>query len=212
MPQGDTFPALMPGCWPCCCTHAPGVLEGIALGGNPNFALVDEAYPYIAKRLLTDDTPRRRAALRYMVYGRQGVFDVDRYGMPVRLLSTAHVCIPMVSYVGQYSCRAKGGPVNCFGAGYTAVSLVHLSVLAATGGHAPVCVGPQVDRAFCGCRLPSPTSCHAMPYMQADRPAGSPRAVCRVVQERHGQHGRGRRHGRQGWRRSGIHSIHIGAR
>ena len=38
--------------------------------GNPDFALVDEAYPYIAKRLLTDDSPRLRAALKYMVYGR----------------------------------------------------------------------------------------------------------------------------------------------
>ncbi|GLI71535.1 hypothetical protein VaNZ11_016767 [Volvox africanus] len=58
--------------------RAIGVLEGIALVGNPDFALVDEAYPYIAKRLLTDDSPRLMAALRYMVYGRDGVFDADR--------------------------------------------------------------------------------------------------------------------------------------
>jgi len=38
--------------------RAIGVLEGIALVGDPEFALVDEAYPYIAKRLLTDPTPR----------------------------------------------------------------------------------------------------------------------------------------------------------
>lgn len=44
-----------------------GVLEGIALVGNPDFALVDEAFPYISKRLMTDDSPRLRAALRYMV-------------------------------------------------------------------------------------------------------------------------------------------------
>lgn len=43
------------------------MLEGIALVGNPNFAIVDEAYPYVAKRLLTDDSPRLRAALQYMV-------------------------------------------------------------------------------------------------------------------------------------------------
>ncbi|KAG2432690.1 hypothetical protein HYH02_006675 [Chlamydomonas schloesseri] len=58
--------------------RAIGVLEGIALVGNPDFALVDEAYPYIAKRLLTDDSPRLRAALKYMVYGRDGVFDAER--------------------------------------------------------------------------------------------------------------------------------------
>ncbi|GAX72999.1 hypothetical protein CEUSTIGMA_g451.t1 [Chlamydomonas eustigma] len=58
--------------------RAISVLEGIALVGNPEFALVDEAYPYISKRLLTDDSPRLRAALKYMVYGRSGVFDADR--------------------------------------------------------------------------------------------------------------------------------------
>ncbi|PSC74356.1 putative aarF domain-containing kinase chloroplastic [Micractinium conductrix] len=58
--------------------RAIGVLEGIALVGSPDFAIVDEAFPYIAKRLMTDDSPRLRAALRYMVYGRDTVFDADR--------------------------------------------------------------------------------------------------------------------------------------
>jgi len=58
--------------------RAIGVLEGIALVGNEDFAIVDEAYPYISKRLLTDDSPRLRAALRYMVYGNSGIFDVER--------------------------------------------------------------------------------------------------------------------------------------
>ena len=48
--------------------RAIGVLEGIALVGDPNFAIVDEAFPYISKRLMTDDSPRLREALRYMVY------------------------------------------------------------------------------------------------------------------------------------------------
>ena len=58
--------------------RAIGVLEGIALVGNPDFALVDEAYPYISKRLLTDSSPRLRASLTYMVYGKGKVFDADR--------------------------------------------------------------------------------------------------------------------------------------
>lgn len=44
--------------------RAIGVLEGIALVGNPDFALVDEAYPYLSKRLLTDDSDRLRESLR----------------------------------------------------------------------------------------------------------------------------------------------------
>merc|ERR1719446_1229482 len=58
--------------------RAIGVLEGIALVGDPGFAIVDEAYPYISRRLLTDTSPRLRAALRYMVYGQSERFDVDR--------------------------------------------------------------------------------------------------------------------------------------
>merc|ERR1719182_849539 len=61
--------------------RAISVLEGIALVGNPDFAIVDEAYPYIAKRLLTDESPRLRAALRYMVFGSGEAgdsFDADR--------------------------------------------------------------------------------------------------------------------------------------
>lgn len=107
-------------CLPLCCPtqyfaliiRAIGVLEGIALVGNPEFAIVDEvrvlhlltmrrlwfdwsacwcglrhfalspnpmspptypphyqAFPYIAKRLMTDSSPRLQEALRYMVRG-----------------------------------------------------------------------------------------------------------------------------------------------
>ena len=58
--------------------RAVSVLEGIALVGNPQFAIIDEAYPYLAKRLLTDDSPRMRSALRYMIYGESERFDVER--------------------------------------------------------------------------------------------------------------------------------------
>lgn len=59
--------------------RAIGVLEGIALVGNSDFAIVDEAYPYIAQRLLTDEAPRLRNALRYTIYGKSGVFDAERF-------------------------------------------------------------------------------------------------------------------------------------
>jgi len=44
--------------------RAISVLEGIALVRDSDFAIVDEAYPYLSKRLLTDDSPRFREALR----------------------------------------------------------------------------------------------------------------------------------------------------
>ena len=58
--------------------RAISVLEGIALVGNPEFAIVDEAYPYISRRLLTDETPRLKQAFRYMVYGKSNSLDIDR--------------------------------------------------------------------------------------------------------------------------------------
>ena len=58
--------------------RAIGVLEGIALVGDPDFALVDEAYPYLSKMLLTDTSPRLRESLKYTIYGKEGVFDIDR--------------------------------------------------------------------------------------------------------------------------------------
>merc|ERR1719424_1948604 len=58
--------------------RAISVLEGIELVGNPQFAIIDEAYPYLSKKLLTYDSPRMREALRYMVYGESKTFDVDR--------------------------------------------------------------------------------------------------------------------------------------
>lgn len=34
--------------------------------GDPEFALVDEAYPYIAKRLLTDPSPRLQVCSTFL--------------------------------------------------------------------------------------------------------------------------------------------------
>ncbi|CAE7939889.1 unnamed protein product, partial [Symbiodinium sp. KB8] len=58
--------------------RAIGVLEGIALVGDPDFAIIDEAYPYLSKQLLTNPSDRLRSSFRYMVYGKEGVFDADR--------------------------------------------------------------------------------------------------------------------------------------
>jgi aarF domain-containing kinase len=35
--------------------RAFSVLEGIGLNNDPNYAIVDQCYPYISKRLITDD-------------------------------------------------------------------------------------------------------------------------------------------------------------
>ncbi|TBR61439.1 hypothetical protein B4U84_11745 [Westiellopsis prolifica IICB1] len=43
-------------------------LEGIAIYIDPNFKVLSEAYPYVAKRLLTDPAPELRASLRDLLF------------------------------------------------------------------------------------------------------------------------------------------------
>ena len=46
--------------------RAISVLEGIALVADPEFQIIQAAYPFISRKLLTDQSPRLKAALHYM--------------------------------------------------------------------------------------------------------------------------------------------------
>ena len=70
-------------------TRAFGVLEGIALASDPNFTIIGAAYPYIAGRLLTDQDPRMQRALKYLIYGDAGVFNVRRV---INLVENVNTC------------------------------------------------------------------------------------------------------------------------
>lgn len=52
-------------------------LEGIAIFIDPNFKVLSAAYPYVAKRLLTDQAPELRASLRDLLF-RDGKFRWNR--------------------------------------------------------------------------------------------------------------------------------------
>jgi len=39
------------------------------VSSSQEFAIVDECFPYIARRMLSDDSPRMREALRTFIYG-----------------------------------------------------------------------------------------------------------------------------------------------
>jgi len=52
-------------------------LEGIAIYIDPNFKVLSEAYPYVAKRLLTDPAPELRASLRDLLF-KEGSFRWNR--------------------------------------------------------------------------------------------------------------------------------------
>ena len=53
------------------------VLEGIALASDPNYKVLGAAYPWIARRLLTDQTPELRATLLSLLY-KDGKFNFKR--------------------------------------------------------------------------------------------------------------------------------------
>ncbi|HEY9764180.1 MAG TPA: AarF/ABC1/UbiB kinase family protein [Trichocoleus sp.] len=52
-------------------------LEGIAINVDPNFKVLSKAYPYVAKRLLTDPSPELRASLRDLLF-KEGHFRWNR--------------------------------------------------------------------------------------------------------------------------------------
>eukprot|EP00879_Flechtneria_rotunda_P002659 GHRR01002863.1.p1 GENE.GHRR01002863.1~~GHRR01002863.1.p1 ORF type:complete len:1118 (+),score=442.23 GHRR01002863.1:702-4055(+) len=58
--------------------RAFSVIEGIALAVDPDYSIVQECFPYIARRLLADDDPRVHKALRDVLYGGRHRLDVDR--------------------------------------------------------------------------------------------------------------------------------------
>jgi predicted unusual protein kinase regulating ubiquinone biosynthesis (AarF/ABC1/UbiB family) len=52
-------------------------LEGIAINVDPNFKVLSKAYPYVAKRLLTDPSPQLRNSLRDLLF-KDGSFRWNR--------------------------------------------------------------------------------------------------------------------------------------
>ncbi|NJL82952.1 MAG: AarF/ABC1/UbiB kinase family protein [Chloroflexaceae bacterium] len=52
-------------------------LEGIAIGIDPSFKVLSKAYPYVAKRLLTDPSPELRTSLRELLF-KEGRFRWNR--------------------------------------------------------------------------------------------------------------------------------------
>jgi predicted unusual protein kinase regulating ubiquinone biosynthesis (AarF/ABC1/UbiB family) len=58
-------------------SRAFSTLEGIGLSSDSNYSILKECYPYLAKRLLSDDSPRARGALRTLLYGSSSLDKVD---------------------------------------------------------------------------------------------------------------------------------------
>lgn len=53
-------------------------LEGVSLQADENFSIVKSCFPYVAKRLVGDDSPRAQNALRELLYGAENQIDSSR--------------------------------------------------------------------------------------------------------------------------------------
>ncbi|CAM8885524.1 unnamed protein product [Rhodiola kirilowii] len=53
------------------------VLEGIAVSFDPGYKVLGNTYPWIARKVLTDNSPRLQSTLKGLLY-RDGVFRIDR--------------------------------------------------------------------------------------------------------------------------------------
>ncbi|EFJ15382.1 hypothetical protein SELMODRAFT_118439 [Selaginella moellendorffii] len=58
--------------------RAFSLLEGIGLEFDPDYTITKECYPYVAKRLVTDDSSRMRKVLKYFLYSENNQLNVTR--------------------------------------------------------------------------------------------------------------------------------------
>jgi len=82
--------------------RAFGVLEGIGLSNDPDYAIISECLPYISQRLLTDSNPRTAGALNTFIFGASK-------DDPDRLINTKRV-EQLIDGFGSYSTAAAGLP------------------------------------------------------------------------------------------------------
>jgi len=53
-------------------------LEGVSLQADPDYSIIKNCFPYVAKRLIVDDDPRAEKALKDVLYGAENAIDVKR--------------------------------------------------------------------------------------------------------------------------------------
>lgn len=51
-----------------CAANPPYLRTGIALTGDPDYRIVMEAYPFVTRKIISDDSPALQRALREILY------------------------------------------------------------------------------------------------------------------------------------------------
>lgn len=71
--------------------RAFSTLEGIGLGIDENYSIIQECYPYLARRLFTDRSPRAKKALKAMLGLGEEMHQVDQSEQPASSLVAVQV-------------------------------------------------------------------------------------------------------------------------
>lgn len=88
------------------------VLEGLALGADPDYNLLGAAYPYVAKRLLTDPSPELRSSLEDLIL-KDGKFRWNRFENLVREGSKSQDFDPsQIWTLAEWVCSEGGRPIR----------------------------------------------------------------------------------------------------
>ena len=104
--------------------RAFSTLEGIGLSSNDDYSIVQEAFPYLSQRLLTDDSPRARAALKSMVYGAQPSLAGVATEGTTPLKKLLEISDGFANYTTATSDAQQGGPADGAGSAKAAEELV----------------------------------------------------------------------------------------
>lgn len=90
------------------------VLEGLALQADPKYKLLGRAYPYMARRLLTDPAPELRSSFEDLVIKvgvrYQGSFEECAAGLYLGIRRRQHgvLCLHLLlQYIVQHTCMLQ---------------------------------------------------------------------------------------------------------
>ena len=78
-------------------SRAFSTLEGIGLSADPDYAILGECFPYLARRLISDDSPRARGALKTLLYGTGDELDLSKLTQVARGAETFSVSTSSVA-------------------------------------------------------------------------------------------------------------------
>ncbi|CAM9428889.1 unnamed protein product, partial [Phaeothamnion confervicola] len=150
---GKQYPIQIPS-WFGLVIRSFGALEGLGLQLDPQYSIVQACFPYLARRLLTEDTPRMHKMLRAFLYGKDGRYlKVDRvdeivggYRTFTALAAEASTPDAARGRVGMLASVSGGGIAAAAGAPGTAGSpFSGTMTLASTSGSATTSMGATME-------------------------------------------------------------------